>query len=266
MEDVRPPPDGTIALLFTDIEGSTRLAAKLGAAWAGVLADHHALVGGSIVAEGGFVDRTEGDAFFATFADAQAGARAAVGALRALRAHAWGPEVGELRVRMGLHVGRVERLATGYVGLEVHRAARVASAAHGGQLLLTEAVRAAIAGLVPTEPLGVHRLKDFPVPEPLYCAVVDDRGAAGFPPPRTQAVRPTNLPAGVPALVGREHDLERVRAALLVDGERLVTITGRGGAGKTSLALMAAAGMLDEHSGGVWLTRWRHRRRSRRAA
>ena len=131
------PPAGTIALLFTDIEGSTGLAARLGSRWPPVLADHHALVGGAITAEGGFVDRTEGDAFFATFADPAAAARAAVRALRGLRAHAWPAEVGELRVRMGLHVGHVERTAVGYAGLEVHRAARVAAAAHGGQLLLT---------------------------------------------------------------------------------------------------------------------------------
>jgi predicted ATPase/class 3 adenylate cyclase len=248
-------PEGTIALLFTDIEGSTRLAAQLGPAWATVLADHHALVGGAIAAEDGFVDGIEGDAFFATFADAAAAARAAVAALRGLRAHAWPDGVGELGVRMGLHVGHVERHPTGYVGLELHRAARVASAAHGGQLLLTGTARTLIGDVIASEPVGAHRLKDFPAPEPLFCAVVDGRGAAAFPPPRTQQVRPNNLPAGGPQLVGRDDDLGRVRAALLDDGERLVTITGRGGSGKTSLALVAAAGLLDEHPGGVWLTR-----------
>ena len=128
MEAPRRPPEGTIALLFTDIEGSTRLAARLGPAWAAVLADHHELVGGAIAAEGGFVDGREGDAFFATFVEAAAAARAALASLRALRAHEWPAEVGELAVRMGLHVGYVERRTTGYVGLEVHRAARVAAA------------------------------------------------------------------------------------------------------------------------------------------
>lgn len=255
MEDSPRAPEGTIALLFTDIEGATRLAARLGSGWAGVLADHHALIGGSIAAEGGFVDGTEGDAFFATFADTAAAARAAVAALRALRAHRWPAEVGELGVRMGLHVGLVERRSTGYVGLEVHRAARVASAAHGGQLLLTAAARALIGEVVQVEPLGVHRLKDFPSPEPLFCAVVDGRGAGAFPPPRTQEVRPTNLPAGAPALIGREGELEQVRDAFLVDGERLVSLTGRGGVGKTSLALVVASGLLDEHPGGLWLVR-----------
>jgi class 3 adenylate cyclase len=129
-------------MIFTDIEGSTRLAGALGAGWHAVLREHHALVGGAIEDAGGWVDGTEGDSFFAVFADPRAAARAAVAAQRALRAHAWPDAVGELRVRMGLHVGFIERRDTGYVGLELHRAARVGAAAHGGQLLLTAAARA----------------------------------------------------------------------------------------------------------------------------
>src|SRR5437763_5144940 len=256
MVDAAPEaPQGTVALLFTDIQGSTRLARAVGSKWAGVLADHHELVGGAISAEGGFIDGTEGDAFFATFQDAAAAARAAVAALRALRTHDWPDAVGELKVRMGLHVGHVERRATGYVGLEVHRAARVAGAAHGGQLLLTAAARGLVREALVVEPLGMHRLKDFPRPEELFCAVVDGRGAAAFPPPRVEQLRPTNLPAGLPMLVGRDFDLERVRSALVGGGERLVTLTGRGGVGKTSLALRAATDLLDEYAGGVWLVR-----------
>jgi predicted ATPase/class 3 adenylate cyclase len=251
----REPPEGVVALLFTDIEGSTRLAARLASSWGGVLADHHALVGAAIAAEGGFVEGTAGDSFFAVFVDAAAATRAAVAALRGLRAHTWPAEVSELGVRMGLHVGVVERRATGYVGLEIHRAARVMGAAHGGQLLLTGAARALIGDVVPVELVGSHRLKDFPAPEQLFCAVVDGRGAAAFPPPRTERVRPTNLPAGAQSLVGRDADLERIRSAVQDDGERLVTLTGRGGVGKTSLALAVASGLLDEHPGGVWLVR-----------
>ena len=173
-------------------------------------------------------------------------------AQRALYARIWPEAVGELRVRMGLHVGYVERGRTGYVGLEVHRAARVAAAAHGGQLLLTAGARELVGDVVATQSLGIHRLKDFPAPVQLYCAVGDGRGAEAFPPPRTYEVRPTNLPAGAPALVGRESDLERVRSGLLVDGERLVTLTGRGGSGKTSLARAAGAQLLDQYPGGVW--------------
>jgi predicted ATPase/class 3 adenylate cyclase len=249
---VDAPPEGTIALLFTDIEGSTALVTRLGARWRDVLAEHHEIVGGAIAAEGGYVDGTEGDAFFATFADARRAARAAVAAQRALAAHRW-PE--PLRVRMGLHAGFVERTPTGYVGLEVHRAARVASAAHGGQLLLTAPARALVGDEVTTEAVGAHRLKDFPAPELLFSAVIDGRGAAAFPPPRAQEVRPTNLPAGGRPLVGRDEDLGRITAAVLEEGERLITLTGRGGAGKTVLAIAAGAALLDAHPGGVWLAR-----------
>jgi hypothetical protein len=154
----------------------------------------------------------------------------------------------------GLHVGQVQRAATGYVGLEVHRAARVASAAHGGQLLLTASGDAAAAGIVDTEPLGLHQLKDFPAPEELFCAVVDKRGAAAFPPPRTPPFRPNNLPARSQMLVGREHDVERVRESLEVHQDRLVTLTGRGGVGKTCLAVAVGHELLDHRPGGVWFT------------
>jgi predicted ATPase/class 3 adenylate cyclase len=249
------PPVGTIAMLFTDVEGSTRLATELGSRWPDVLADHHRLISSAIDAEGGFVEGTGGDAFFATFADAAAAARAAITALRAVRDRPWPEEVGELKVRMGLHVGYVERNATGYVGLEVHRAARVGAAAHGGQLLLTASARDLVGDVIAVEPAGAHRLKDFPMPEVLFCAVVDGRGAAAFPPPRAHEVRPTNLPAGLPILIGRDDDLQQVRQLIAVDGERLVTLSGRGGSGKTSLALTAGADLLDEHPGGVWLAR-----------
>ena len=248
-------PEGTIALLFTDIEGSTRLATALGGSWPAVLDEHHALVGDAIAEQGGFVQSSDGDAFFATFTDAQAAARAAVAAMRGLRAHPWPEVVGELSVRMGLHVGHVQRTAAGYVGLEINRAARVADAAQGGQLLVTAAASELIGDQLDTEPLGAHRLKDFPTPEVLFCAVIDGRSAAFFPPPRTQQIRATNLPEGLPPLVGRELELERVRDAFVADRERIVTLTGRGGVGKTSLALTAAAGLLDEHPGGVWLIR-----------
>jgi class 3 adenylate cyclase/predicted ATPase len=245
-------PVGTIAMLFTDIEGSTSLTARLGERWPAVLEAHHKVLTEAIEAEGGYIDGTEGDAFFATFDDPGAGLRAAVAGQRALRAHAWPEDMGELRVRMGLHAGHVDRGPTGYVGLEVHRAARVSAAAHGGQLLLTAAARELAGDQIPLEFLGAHRLRNFPSPVQLYCAVIDGRGASAFPPPRTYDIRPTNLPAGVPSLVGRDEDLRRVRAALIEEGERVVTVTGRGGAGKTSLALVVGSELLEEHPGGVW--------------
>ena len=154
---------------------------------------------------------------------------------------------------MGLHVGHVVRAGTGYVGLEVHRAARIAAAAHGGQLLLSDIAARMLSETVLSESVGIHRLKDFPQPEALFCAVIDGRGASAFPPPRAESRRPNNLPAGVQRLVGRDDDLARIRDALVTDRERLVTITGRGGAGKTTLALAVAGELLDAFPGGVWL-------------
>lgn len=244
---------GTIALLFTDIEGSTQLARQVGARWPEILAEHHNLVGQAIEAEGGWVDGTEGDAFFATFSDPAAAARAAVAAQKAVRGHAWPRETGGLKVRMGLHVGFVERGALGYVGLEVHRAARIASAAHGEQLLLSATAYGHLSETTPAESLGAHRLKDFPQPEQLYCAVIDGRGASAFPPPRVQTARPNNLPAGATALVGREPELDQIVDALEAQRERLVTLTGRSGSGKTMLAMTAARQLLDSFEGGVWL-------------
>jgi predicted ATPase/DNA-binding SARP family transcriptional activator len=253
MPGPRRAPEGTVALLVGDIEGSTRAAGELGASLLGVLEEHRAIVRGAIEGEGGFTEGSDRGEVFAVFADPRAAARAAVAAVRGLLSHAWPAEVGELGVRMGLHVGYVERTDQGYVGLEIDRAVRIAEAAHGGQLLLTNAARAVIGDELVSEPLGVHRIKDFPSPELLFCAVIDGRGAASFPPPRTRPIRQTNLPAGLPPLVGREPDVERVRNALSVDRERLVTLTGRGGVGKTSLALTVAASLLDEYPGGVWL-------------
>lgn len=249
---VSEAPTGLVALLFTDVEGSTRLAAELGAAWGAVLSEHHEIVSTAIRSHGGWIDGTEGDAFCATFADPCEAALAAVTAQRELRAHPWPEAVGELKVRMGLHVGHVTRQHTGYVGLEVHRAARVAAAAHGGQLLITRTAADLVRDVVSTQALGTHRLKDFPSPEALYCAEIDGRGAAHFPAPRTLELRPTNLPASRRVLVGRELDLARVRSALFDRHDRLVTLLGRGGVGKTSLAFAVAHEVLDEFPGGVW--------------
>src|SRR4051794_10658982 len=245
------PPAGTVALLFTDIEGSTALARELGRGWAAVLGAHHDIVGTAIAEHGGHVDRTEGDAFFAVFPDAGDAVAAAIAAQRGLRSRRWPTADGRLRVRMGLHAGHVQHVATGYVGLEIHRAARVAAAAHGGQLLMTEAIVTLARGAVPVDDLGEHRLKDFPLPERLYCAVIDGEGAAAFPPPATLTVRPTNLPADDRLLIGREADLAELVAAFAA-GERLVTVSGMGGTGKTRLAMAAGAALLDLHPGGVW--------------
>ena len=246
------PPVGVVGLLFTDIEGSTRLARDLGSAWADMLAEHHAILRWAIDSRGGWLDSSEGDAVFATFAGPRLAAAAAVAAAQSLRARQWPPLVGELRVRMGLHVGLVERSENGYVGLEIHRAARIAAAAQGGQLLVSGLAQAVVGDALQVEDLGLHRLKDFPDPEHLFCAVIDGRGKAAFPPPRTLGVRPTNLPANRPWLVGRDDDVRRLAACLIEGSTRLLTVTGPGGSGKTSVALRVGMDVLDHFPGGVW--------------
>lgn len=248
----RPRPTGVIAMLFTDIEGSTRLARLLGDEWPRVLATHREIVGGAIAAADGFVDGTEGDSFFATFEDTAAAAVAATTAQRGLRAHTWPLSMADLRVRMGIHTGEVLADEHGYVGLEIHRAARVGAAAHGGQVLTTAAVRRSLPSLA-VEDLGLHRLKDFPEPERLFHLVIDaDRPASWFPPPRGLDARPTNLPPTDRELMGRDGVVADVVSAFAA-GQRVVTITGPGGIGKTSVALAVARSMLTRCPGGVWL-------------
>src|SRR3954452_24790712 len=196
------PPAGTIALLFTDVESSTQLAREAGADWAGVLAAHHALLRDAIERHDGYVDGTEGDAFFATFTDTRAAVDAAVHAQRALAAADWPG-----RVRMGVHTGFVERREVGYVSIEVHRAARVGAAAAGGQVLVTAATRALVHDDTEVEDLGEHRLKDFPRPERLFNVVYDGRRAADFGPLRAAEARPTNLPEDLAPLLGRDGEL-----------------------------------------------------------
>jgi predicted ATPase/class 3 adenylate cyclase len=249
-----PPPSAEcVTLLFTDIEGSTRLARTLGQGWRQVLVDHHRLVHAAIVAAGGHVERTAGDSFFAIFADPVAAVGAAAAAQRALAEHAWPPAVGDVRVRMGLHTGLIERSEAELTGLDIHLVARVEAAAHGGQILMTAATQEAIAGRFAVESLGQHRLKDFPVPERLFQLVYDGRGAAAFSPLRTAPVRPTNLPADTRRLVGREDELTRLRTLLVDSRARLVTVVGLGGSGKTRLAVAAGVTLLSEFDGGVWL-------------
>lgn len=246
-------PTGTVAFLFTDIQGSTRLVDALGtAAWLPVLARHRAIVRDAIAAHGGFEVQTEGDSFFVTFADPLAAVAMAADAQRALAAEPW-PAGAEIRVRMGVHVGEGALDEDGtYVGHDVHRAARVEAAAHGGQVLLSEAATAAVDGRLPgglsTRSLGPHRLKDLR-PERLAQLLVDGL-PADFPPIRSLDARPNNLPTQLTAFIGRERELADVRS--LLDASRLVTLTGPGGTGKTRLALQVAAAASHAFPDGTW--------------
>ena len=244
-------PTGTVTFLFTDIEGSTNLARKLGDRWPDVLEEHNAILRMAIRDHGGLDVRTEGDAFFAVFTSAPAAVAAAAEAQRSLAEHAW-PEDGHVRVRIGVHTGEGRLGGDEYVGLDVHRAARIAAAGHGGQVLISDATKALVADKVPDgvslRTLGEHRLKDFDDPQPIHQLVID--GLPGeFPSLKTLEV-PTNLPTALTTFVGRERELEELDA--LLARRRLVTLIGPGGTGKTRLALEAAARRTERHRDGVF--------------
>jgi class 3 adenylate cyclase/CheY-like chemotaxis protein len=179
-------PSGTVTLLFTDVEGSTGLAETLGDAWAEVLEEHRRILRAEVAARWGIEVDCRGDELFAVFTDAVSAVQAAAAAQRALGAHAW-PEGTSVRVRVGLHTAAPTLGSNGYVGVEVHRAARVCSAAHGGQVLLTGATREA-AGAEARE-LGERSLRGLPLPEPLFQLVAPGL-EDGFPPPRAEAPPP----------------------------------------------------------------------------
>jgi predicted ATPase/class 3 adenylate cyclase len=245
-------PIGTVTFLFTDIEGSTRLLQELGDRYAAVRDDHAAIVRRAIAEGGGVEVNTQGDSFFVAFPSSVGAARAAVAAQRALATHRWPPDA-PLRVRMGLHTGEGIPGGEDYVGLDVNRAARIADAAHGGQILLSGATRALVEQTLPDgvslRDLGEHRLKDIVDPERLHDLVLEGL-PSDFPPPRTLDARPNNLPVQLTSFVGREEEIAEV--GQLLGGTRLLTLTGAGGTGKTRLALQVAAEVLTEYRDGAF--------------
>jgi predicted ATPase/class 3 adenylate cyclase len=252
---VRELPSGTVTLLLSDIEGSTRLLHHLGDRYAEVLAKHRDLMRAAFARFGGAEVDTQGDAFFVVFPDASAGVRAAVACQRALAAQAW-PAGAAVRVRMGLHTGEPARTDEGYVGMDVHQTARICSAGHGGQLLLSDATASrvgdalAVDGLTLSD-LGEHRLKDIATPQRLYQVVIPEL-PSDFPPLRTLATRPNNLPTPPTPFIGRAHDVVALRDILLRPGVRVVTLTGPGGTGKSRLALRAAGELLFRFADGAF--------------
>jgi predicted ATPase/class 3 adenylate cyclase len=239
-DDSRVPrdlPSGTVTFLFTDVEGSTRLLHELGAEpYAEVLAEHRRVIREACAAEGGVEVDTQGDAFFFAFPTAP-------GALAAASAFTEALASGPIQVRVGLHTGTPLLTEEGYVGDDVHRAARIAACGHGGQVL----VSASTAPLVETEltDLGEHRLKDLSAPERVY-----QLGAGDFPP--LKSLYRTNLPVPATAFLGREAELAQVVSLLTANDSRLLTLTGPGGTGKTRLALQAAAEASDRYPDGVY--------------
>jgi predicted ATPase len=223
-------------MVFTDIAGSTALVSELGERYASLLDDHRGTVRDIVERHDGMEVDTQGDAFFLAFrraSDAVAAAREVI--------EASGRD-GPVRLRIGMHTGEPARVEEGYVGIDVHVAARIAAAGSGGQILLSRQTR----GLVPDEPvrdLGVHRLKDVGDVQLFQCGYVD------FPPVRS--IGRTNLPQVWEPLVGRARELGDLQE-LITRGARLVTLTGMGGIGKTAVARTLATGLADRFPDGVW--------------
>jgi predicted ATPase/class 3 adenylate cyclase len=243
-------PAGAITLLFTDIEGSTKLLQRSGDLYPDLLADHRRLLRDAFDAHRGYEVDTEGDAFFVVFTSADEAAAAASAAQRALAEHAWADGHG-VSVRMGIHAGEPRFVDGGYVGLDVHRAARVMAAGHGGQILVSNAARRQLDDTWPLADLGEHRLKDLLQPERLFQLNVPGLRSE-FPPVKTLGNRPTNLPAQPNALIGREKELQDIINTLRRDDVRLLTLTGPGGTGKTRVALQAGAELLEDFRSGVF--------------
>jgi hypothetical protein len=225
-----------VTFLFTDIEGSTKLLRELDAeSYADTLAEHRRVLRNAFAHHAGVEVDTQGDAFFVAFPTAPGALAAAADALAGLA-------VGPIRVRMAVHTGTPHLAEEGYVGLDVHRAARIAACGHGGQVLVS-ATTAALAGTEGLRDLGEHRLKDLSAPERLH-----QLGDGDFPPLRS--LHQTNLPTPATPFLGREHELREVLG--LLGAARLLTLTGPGGTGKTRLGLQAAAEASDRYPDGVF--------------
>lgn len=249
----RELPSGTITFLFSDIEGSTPLLERLGASvYRRVIEKHNRLLR-EVFSEFGGVERgTEGDSFMVVFESAPSAVLAAVSAQKKIAGTDW-PEAAEVRVRIGLHTGEGVRGADDYVGIDINRAARVSSAAHGGQILVSESTRVlseyALPEGVTMRDRGEHRLKGLQRPERLFEVLVD--GLIGdSPPPRAAEVDNVHVPARLTSFVGRSAEAEKL--VELLSRSRLVTLTGPGGTGKTSLAVEVGRRVGSDFPDGVW--------------
>ena len=230
-------PSGAVTFLFTDIEGSTKLVRNLGDAYPEALTKYRRLLRDAFGDQGGVEVDAQGDAFFYAFAEASQAVRAAQAGQVALME-------GPIRVRMGMHTGEGRVVGEGYVGTDVHRAARIAACANGGQVVLSRETRSRLGDAPDLLDLGEHRLKDFSEPVWIY-----QLGAEQFPPLRT--ISNTNLPRPASSFVGRDKEVGEV-ATILQKRTRLVTLTGPGGSGKTRLAIEAAALLITQFRNGVF--------------
>ena len=230
-------PAGTVTFLFTDVEGSTRLLHELGDAYAEALGEHRRVLREAFARHGGVEVDTQGDAFFVAFAKASEALAAAAEGTNAL-------SQSPLKVRMGIHTGEPLVTDEGYVGIDVHRAARIAAAGHGGQILVSQAT----SDLLRTDgllDLGEHRLKDLTTAERIY-----QFGEHVFPP--LKSLNATNLPLPPDPLVGRKKELADVLRLVRREAARLISVTGPGGIGKTRFATAVAQELVEDFAHGVW--------------
>jgi class 3 adenylate cyclase len=245
-------PTGTVTFLFTDVEGSTQLLERHGRLLGDALARHHELLAEAVERHGGTVFETVGDAVYAVFADPAQAVAAAVDMHAALAAEDWGA-IGRLATRIAIHTGHVERLGKHYSGPALFRAARLQAIGHGEQTLLSDVtaqlVREALPPGASLRSLGKHRLKDLAQPEQVH-EVAHPALRQSFPPLKSVGAHPSNLPQQLSSFVGRGVELAAVDE--LLDRDRLVTLVGPGGVGKTRLALQVASLRLERHAGGAW--------------
>lgn len=247
-------PSGTVTFFFTDIEGSTAILQRLGdRRYAELLAAHRSLLRTIFADTGGIEVDTQGDAFFVAFQSVRQAVAAAIAAQQAMTTFSW-PQAAPVRVRIALHTGEPVGTEAAYVGLDVHRAARICAAGHGGQVLLSQTTYSLIKDDLPPvatlRDLGEHRLKDLQRPERIYQLLHPDLLEV-LTPLRSLNVLPNNLPAQMTTFIGRGPEMAAV--AGLLNQTRLLTLTGAAGAGKTRLALQVAADQLDRYADGVWL-------------
>ena len=248
------PPTGTVTFLFTDIEGSTRLWERDASAMRSALHRHDEILPGAVEGHGGYVFKTVGDAFCAAFSTASDALGAALAAQRALYTEEW-DEGCVIRARMALHTGTAEEREGDYFGPPLNRVARILSAGHGAQTLLSLPTEELVRDRLPADTelldLGERRLKDLFRPEHIFQLVAPDLPAQ-FPPLRTLDVRRNNLPVQPTPLVGREREVAAVCERLRQEDVRLLTLTGPGGTGKTRLGLQAAAELTDAFEDGAF--------------
>jgi predicted ATPase/class 3 adenylate cyclase len=248
-------PTGTVTFLFTDIEGSTKLWEKSPRSMQIALTRHDAILWEAIEGHGGFVFKTVGDAFCAVFPTALGALKSALAAQRGLFSEAWGDEIGALRARMALHTGTTHERDGDYFGPPVNRVARLLSAGHGGQILLSSSTQELVRDHLPPEThlrdLGERRLKDLSRPERIFQLTAPDLPSE-FPPLKTLETHTNNLPLQATPLIGREREVEAVCGLLRSPETRLLTLLGTGGTGKTRVGLQVAAELVDDFEDGVF--------------